>query len=53
MITDGDVDRDWQLKDLDAMLRPYLAQVRELDAQFVETLEDTQESGPSAANLPA
>ena len=53
VITDEDVDHDWQLKDLDATLRPYLAEARELDAQFVETLEDTQASGPSAAGQPA
>jgi NAD(P)H-dependent FMN reductase len=53
VITDEDVDQDWQLKDLDATLRPYLAQIRELDAQLVETLEDTQERGPSATNRSA
>jgi NAD(P)H-dependent FMN reductase len=43
-ITDDDVDENWQLRNLDATLRPYLEQVRQLDAQLIEALEDTQES---------
>jgi hypothetical protein len=42
VITDEDVDEDWQLRDLHATLRPYLQQVRQLDAQLVEVLTDTQ-----------
>jgi NAD(P)H-dependent FMN reductase len=42
VITDEDVDEDWQLRDLRATLRPYLQQVRQLDAQLVEALMDTQ-----------
>jgi hypothetical protein len=38
------VDEDWQLRDLDATLRPYLEQVRRLDAQLLDVLEDTQQS---------
>jgi NAD(P)H-dependent FMN reductase len=44
VITDGDVDEDWQLRDIDATLRPYLKQVRQLDAQLLDALEDTQQS---------
>jgi NAD(P)H-dependent FMN reductase len=43
VITDKDVDEDWQLRDLNATMRPYLQQVRQLDAQLVESLVDTQE----------
>jgi hypothetical protein len=35
-------DEDWQLRDLDTTLRPYLQQVRQLDAQLIEALQDTQ-----------
>jgi NAD(P)H-dependent FMN reductase len=42
VITDDDVDENWQLRDLNATLRPYLQNVRQLDAQMVEALEDTQ-----------
>jgi NAD(P)H-dependent FMN reductase len=42
VITDDDVDEHWQLRDLDATLRPYLPQVTQLDAQMVEALTDTQ-----------
>jgi NAD(P)H-dependent FMN reductase len=41
VITDDDVDEDWQLRDLDATLHPCLAQVRQLDAQLVEALSLT------------
>jgi NAD(P)H-dependent FMN reductase len=43
-ITDADVDGDWQLRDLDATLGPYREQVKQLDAQLVEALIDTQQS---------
>jgi hypothetical protein len=33
-----------QLRDLDATLGPYREQVRQLDAQLVEALVDTQQS---------
>lgn len=42
VITDEDVDEDWQLRDPSATLRPYLQQVRQIDAQLVEALTDTQ-----------
>jgi NAD(P)H-dependent FMN reductase len=42
VITEGDVDEDWQLRDIDTTLRPYREQVRQLDAQLVEALTDTQ-----------
>lgn len=42
VITDEDVDEDWQLRDPSTTLRPYLQQVRQLDAQLVEALTDTQ-----------
>jgi NAD(P)H-dependent FMN reductase len=42
VIADDDVDTDWQLRDRDATLHPYLEQVGRLDAQLVEALKDTQ-----------
>jgi NAD(P)H-dependent FMN reductase len=38
VITDDDVDEEWQLRDLDATLGPYREQVRRLDAQLVAVL---------------
>jgi hypothetical protein len=49
LITDLDVDEQWQLRDLDATLRPYVAQIRRLDAQLLEALTDTQESATRTA----
>jgi NAD(P)H-dependent FMN reductase len=37
-----DVDEQWQLRDPSATLAPYREQVRQLDAQLVEALTDTQ-----------
>ena len=48
IITDDHVDEQWQLKDLEATMSPYRDQLREIDAQMVEALKDTQE--PDAAN---
>ena len=48
IITDDHVDEQWQLKDLEATMSPYRDQLREIDAQMVEALKDTQE--PHAAN---
>jgi NAD(P)H-dependent FMN reductase len=42
VITDEDVDGDWQLRDLSATLDPYREQIRQLDAQLVEALTDMQ-----------
>jgi NAD(P)H-dependent FMN reductase len=42
VITDDDVDDKWQLRDLEALMRPHRAEVRRMDAQMVEALEDTQ-----------
>jgi NAD(P)H-dependent FMN reductase len=42
VITDDDVDEDWRLRDVDAVMRPYQAQTRVIDTQMVEALEDTQ-----------
>jgi NAD(P)H-dependent FMN reductase len=41
-ITDDDVDENWQLRDLETLMHPYRAQIRTIDAQMVEALEDTQ-----------
>jgi NAD(P)H-dependent FMN reductase len=41
-VTDDAVDENWQLRDLEALMHPYRAQVRTIDAQMVEALEDTQ-----------
>jgi NAD(P)H-dependent FMN reductase len=43
IITDDQVDEDWQLKDLEATMHPYRDQLREIDDQMVEALEDSQE----------
>jgi NAD(P)H-dependent FMN reductase len=45
VIAADDVDDKWQLRDVDAKLRPYREQFRRLDAQMVEALEDTQQGG--------
>jgi NAD(P)H-dependent FMN reductase len=45
VITNDAVDEEWQLRDLNATLRPYLEQVRRLDLQLVAALRDTQASG--------
>jgi NAD(P)H-dependent FMN reductase len=50
VVTDEDVDGDWQLRDLNTTLRPYLEQVRQLDAQLVSMLKDTAQSGPSGVD---
>jgi NAD(P)H-dependent FMN reductase len=42
-ITDDDVDEQWQLKDIEAIMSPYRGQLRDIDAQMVEALKDTQE----------
>ena len=42
VVTDDDVDDNWQLRDLEGLMRPYRPQVRTIDAQMVEALEDTQ-----------
>lgn len=44
VIGEDDVDERWQLTDAHATLRPYLPQVRQLDAELLEALTDTQES---------
>jgi NAD(P)H-dependent FMN reductase len=41
-IGDDDVDEDRQLRDLDALMRPYHARTRAIDMEMVEALEDTQ-----------
>jgi hypothetical protein len=41
-VTDDDVDENWQLRDLEALMRPYRARIRTIDARMVEALEDTQ-----------
>jgi NAD(P)H-dependent FMN reductase len=49
VVTDKDVDEHWQLRDVDATLAPYREQVRQLDAQLIEALTDTQQSAPSTS----
>ncbi|NKF24264.1 NADPH-dependent FMN reductase [Solimonas marina] len=39
VITDKDVDDDWQLRDLDAVMHPYCTAALRIDAQMVEALE--------------
>lgn len=38
VITEDDLDANWQLIDVDATLSPNLAQIRTVDAQFVDAL---------------
>jgi NAD(P)H-dependent FMN reductase len=42
IVSDDDVDENWQLRDLETLMHPYRAQIRTIDAQLVEALEDTQ-----------
>jgi NAD(P)H-dependent FMN reductase len=42
VITDGQVDQDWQLTDLAATMRPYAGLLRRLDVEMIEALEDSQ-----------
>jgi hypothetical protein len=42
IITDDDTDENWQVRDLEGLMHRYRGQVRGLDAQMVEALEDTQ-----------
>jgi NAD(P)H-dependent FMN reductase len=42
VITDDDVDADWQLKDVHATLRSTAARLAVIDSQLTEALEDTQ-----------
>jgi NAD(P)H-dependent FMN reductase len=42
VITDDDVDEDWQLRDVEATLRPYQVQTKSIAAQMLEALRDTQ-----------
>jgi NAD(P)H-dependent FMN reductase len=42
IIADDATDENWQVRDLEALMHPYRGQVRALDAQMVEALEDTQ-----------
>jgi NAD(P)H-dependent FMN reductase len=41
-IPDDQLDEDWQLTDLAATMRPYAKLIRQLDAEMIEALEDTQ-----------
>jgi NAD(P)H-dependent FMN reductase len=43
VITEEQVDGDWQLIDIDATMRPYADLIRRLDADMLEALEDSQE----------
>jgi hypothetical protein len=42
VITDDQVDRDWQLTDLAATMRPYAKLIRQFDDEMIEALEDSQ-----------
>jgi NAD(P)H-dependent FMN reductase len=42
IISGDDVNENWELRDLETLMRPYRAQIRTIDAQLVEALEDTQ-----------
>ena len=43
VITDADVDENWQLKDVEALLDPYRDQIRAIDEQLIEALKDDQD----------
>jgi NAD(P)H-dependent FMN reductase len=52
VVTDEDVDEHWQLRNIDATLGPYREQVRQLDAQLVESLAETRQgSRPASAGV--
>lgn len=42
VITDDQVDQDWQLTDVDATMQPCAKLIRQLDAEMIEALEDSQ-----------
>jgi NAD(P)H-dependent FMN reductase len=42
IITDNDVDRDWQLIDVEATLRSYRPQLKIINEQLIEALKDSQ-----------
>jgi NAD(P)H-dependent FMN reductase/DNA-binding MarR family transcriptional regulator len=42
VITDDDVDEPWQLRDIEATLRPYATKTKAIDAAMVEALQDSQ-----------
>ncbi|MEV6276814.1 NAD(P)H-dependent oxidoreductase [Nocardia sp. NPDC051832] len=42
VVTDADVDENWQLIDVGVTLRPYREQVRGIDQQLVEAIKDDQ-----------
>lgn len=42
VITDNDVDEDWQLKDIPATLRPVLPALAAVDLQLTEALNNAQ-----------
>jgi NAD(P)H-dependent FMN reductase len=42
VITDDDVDEDWQLIDVDATLRSYRPQLKVIDDQMSEAIKDSQ-----------
>jgi NAD(P)H-dependent FMN reductase len=48
-ITDEQLDADWQLKDLEATMSPHREQLRLIDVQMVEALEDSQAQRPGHA----
>ncbi|MFF3002118.1 NADPH-dependent FMN reductase [Kitasatospora sp. NPDC057940] len=43
VITDADVDEDWQLKNIEATLHPYRDQTRAINEQMLEALQDDQQ----------
>jgi NAD(P)H-dependent FMN reductase len=46
VITLDDVDEDWQLRDLDLTMAPYLDQIRAIDAQMVAALTGSRQEAP-------
>jgi NAD(P)H-dependent FMN reductase len=53
VITDDQVDSQWQLKDVEATMGSYRDQLRQVDAEMVEALQDSQEQRADATPPPA
>jgi hypothetical protein len=39
VITEDDVDEEWQLRDLSAVMAPYVEQTQRIDAQMTEAIK--------------
>jgi NAD(P)H-dependent FMN reductase len=48
VITDDNVDANWQLTDLEATMGPYREQFQQIEAEIIEALEDDQAQSTAA-----